>query len=137
LEYPEDALRGTWINAVTPHRSYYGRATPNLKITPEGLNLLEHRRACLPAFGIDDLKNGNSSKPRNEFLADVFFQGGNIEPGAGAPSRLLMNVKRPGCRSTEFREDFGGPFPIFSARVSRGKGVGDKVGDKSGERVGD
>ena len=73
-------------------------------------------------IGIDDLKKWHLSKPRNEFLADVFFKGGMIEAWGRGTVKIVDVCKKAGLPEPEFREEFGG----FSVFFDKGK---------SGERV--
>ena len=127
LEYPEDALREALINAVI-HRSYMGAHT-QLKVYPDSLNLWNI--GGLPAsIGIDDLKKWHSSKPRNGFLADVFFKAGMIEAWGRGTIKIIDECKKAGLPEPEFREEFGGLSVNF-----RKASLGEKWGE-SGEKVG-
>jgi len=110
LEYPEDALREALVNAVI-HRSYIGTHT-QLKIYPDTLNLWNN--GGLPAnIRIEDLKRLHSSKPRNEFLADVFFKAGMIEAWGRGTTKIVDACKKAGLQEPEFREEFGGLSVTF------------------------
>lgn len=110
LEYPEEALREALINAVI-HRSYIGAHT-QLKIYPDTLNLWND--GGLPAsIRIEDLKKLHTSKPRNEFLADVFFKAGMIEAWGRGTTKIVDACKKAGLPEPEFREEFGGLSVTF------------------------
>jgi len=127
LEYPEGALREALINAVI-HRSYMGAHT-QLKVYPDRLNLWNI--GGLPAsIRIDDLKKWHSSKPRNDFLADVFFKAGMIEAWGRGTIKIIDECKKAGLPEPEFREEFGGFSVAF-----RKERLGGKVGGKVGERL--
>jgi ATP-dependent DNA helicase RecG len=85
------------------------------------------------------------SKPRNEFLADVFFKAGMIEAWGRGTIKIVDECKKAGLPEPEFREEFGG-LSVFFRKAElgesgekkgrkRGEKVGDKVGDKVGERL--
>src|SRR3990172_4702448 len=123
LEYPEGALREALINAVI-HRSYMGAHT-QLKVYPDRLNLWNI--GGLPAsIRIDDLKKWHSSKPRNDFLADVFFKAGMIEAWGRGTIKIIDECKKAGLPEPEFREEFGG----FSVAFRK-----ERLGEKVGERL--
>ncbi|MDP3015961.1 MAG: ATP-binding protein [Deltaproteobacteria bacterium] len=134
LEYPEDALREALINAVI-HRSYMGAHT-QLKVYPDSLNLWNI--GGLPAsIGIDDLKKWHSSKPRNDFLADVFFKAGMIEAWGRGTIKIIEECKKAGLPEPEFREEFGG-LSVNFRKASLGEKwgeSGEKVGRKWGEKL--
>ena len=133
LEYPEDALREAVINAVI-HRSYMGAHT-QLKVYPDRLNLWNI--GGLPAsIRIDDLKKWHSSKPRNDFLADVFFKAGMIEAWGRGTIKIIDECKNAGLPEPEFREEFGG-FSVAFRKERLGEKVGEKVGGKVGGKVGE
>ncbi|MFH1287194.1 MAG: ATP-binding protein [bacterium] len=133
LEFPEEALREALINIVI-HRSYMGAHT-QLKISPEGLNLWNN--GGLPSsIGIDDLKKQHKSKPRNEFLADVFFKAGMIEAWGRGTIKIVDECKKAGLLEPEFREEFGG-FSVYFRKAARGEKRGERVGDKVGDKVGE
>jgi len=133
MEYPEEALREAIINAVI-HRSYMGAHT-QLKISPEGLNLWNE--GGLPiSIRIADLKKWHKSKPRNEFLADVFFKAGMIEAWGRGTVKIVDECKKAGLPEPEFLEEFGG-FSVYFRKAVQGEKRGERVGDKVGERVGD
>jgi len=133
LEFPEEALREALINAVI-HRSYIGAHT-QLKISPDGLNLWNI--GGLPSsIGIDDLKKLHASKPKNEFLADVFFKAGMIEAWGRGTIKIIDECKKAGLPEPEFREEFGG-FSVSFRKAAQGEKRGERVGDKVGERVGE
>ena len=131
MEYPEEALREAIINAVI-HRSYMGAHT-QLRISPDGLNLW-NAGGLPPGIGIDDLKKWHLSKPRNEFLADVFFKGGMIEAWGRGTVKIVDECKKAGLPEPEFREEFGG-FSVAFRKGKLGERVVDKVVDKVGERL--
>ncbi|MFA4911628.1 MAG: ATP-binding protein [Desulfobacteria bacterium] len=133
MEYPEDALREAIINAVI-HRSYMGAHT-QLRISPGGLNLW-NAGGLPPGIAIDDLKKWHLSKPRNEFLADVFFKGGMIEAWGRGTIKIVDECKKAGLPEPEFREEFRG-FSVFFRKGKSGERVVDKVGVKLGERLGE
>jgi ATP-dependent DNA helicase RecG len=105
MEYPEEALREAIINAVI-HRNYMGAHT-QLRIDPASLNLW-NEGVLPPGIGIDDLKKWHLSKPRNEFLADVFFKAGMIEAWGRGTIKIVDECKKAGLPEPEFREEFGG-----------------------------
>ena len=129
LEYPEDALREAVINAVI-HRSYMGAHT-QLKISPGRLSLWNNG-GLHPCIGIDDLKRWHKSKPRNEFLADVFFKAGMIEAWGRGTIKIVDECKKAGLPEPEFKEEFGGFSVTF-----RNERVGEKLGDRLGDRLGE
>ncbi|MBU4479200.1 MAG: putative DNA binding domain-containing protein [Candidatus Omnitrophica bacterium] len=87
-------------------------------------------------IGIDDLKKQHKSKPRNEFLADVFFKAGMIEAWGRGTIKIVDECKKAGLPEPEFREEFGG-FSVYFRKPPQGEKRGERVGDKVGERVGD
>lgn len=114
MEYPEEALREAIINAVI-HRNYMGAHT-QLRIDPASLNLW-NEGVLPPGIGIDDLKKWHLSKPRNEFLADVFFKAGMIEAWGRGTIKIVDECKKAGLPEPEFREEFGG-FSVFFDKVA-------------------
>jgi ATP-dependent DNA helicase RecG len=134
MEYPEEALREAIINTVI-HRNYMGAHT-QLRIDPASLNLW-NEGVLPPGIGIDDLKKWHLSKPRNEFLADVFFKAGMIEAWGRGTIKIVDECKKAGLPEPEFREEFGG----FSVFFHKGKSVervlesGEKVGRKWGDHL--
>jgi len=129
MEFPEDALREALINAVI-HRSYMGAHT-QIKISPDGLNLWNNG-GLPPNIEIDDLKKWHASKPRNEFLADVFFRAGMIESWGRGTIKIIDECKKAGLPEPEFREEFGG-FSVHFRKAQLDERVGNKVGEKWGE----
>jgi ATP-dependent DNA helicase RecG len=125
MEYPEEALREAIINSVI-HRSYMGAHT-QLRISPDGLNLW-NEGGLPPGIGIDDLKKWHLSKPRNEFLADVFFKGGMIEAWGRGTIKIVDECKKAGLPEPEFREEFGG-FSVFFRKAPLGERLGERLGE--------
>ena len=79
----------------------------------------------LPAsIRIEDLKKLHSSKPRNEFLTDVFFKAGMIEAWGRGTTKIVDACKKAGLPEPEFREEFGG----LSVTFIKGK-VEENVGE--------
>ena len=91
-----------------------------------------------PGIGIDDLKKWHLSKPRNEFLADVFFKGGVIEAWGRGTIKIVDECKKAGLPEPEFREEFG-DFSVFFRKAPLGERLGETeekilaliAGDKS------
>jgi len=131
LEYPEEALREAIINAVI-HRNYMGAHT-QLRIEPDRLNLW-NEGTLPPDIKIDDLKKWHFSRPRNEFLADVFFKAGMIEAWGRGTIKIVDECRKAGLPEPEFREEFGG-FTVRFHKAPLGEKWGEKVGN-SGEKVG-
>ena len=105
LEYPEEALRESIINAVI-HRHYISAHT-QLKIYPDKLVLWNE--GTLPTdIKIADLKKSHPSRPRNELLADVFFKAGLIETWGRGTIKITNECKKAGLPEPEFKEEFGG-----------------------------
>lgn len=85
---------------------------------------------------IEDLKKEHTSKPRNEFLADVFFKAGMIEAWGRGTIKILNECEKAGLSEPEFREEFGG----FSVTLHKGgteEKAAEKLGDRLGEKLGD
>ena len=89
-----------------------------------------------PGIGIDDLKKWHLSKPRNEFLADVFFKRGMIEAWGRGTIKIVDECKKAGLPEPEFREEFGG-FSVFFRKGKSGGRVVDRVVDKVVDKVGE
>ena len=81
-----------------------------------------------PGIGIDDLKKWHLSKPRNEFLADVFFKGGMIEAWGRGTIKIVDECKKAGLPEPEFREEFGG-FYVFFRKAPLGERLGKRLGE--------
>jgi ATP-dependent DNA helicase RecG len=133
MEYPEDALREAIINAVI-HRNYMGAHT-QLRIDPESLNLW-NEGGLPPGIGVDDLKKWHLSRPRNEFLADVFFKAGMIEAWGRGTVKIVDECKKAGLPEPQFREEFGG-LSVFFRKGKSEKRVGEQLGDGLGDRLGE
>ena len=103
------------INHAWPHFLFPMGAHTQLKVYPDSFNLWNI--GGLPAsIGIDDLKKWHSSKPRNDFLADVFFKAGMIEAWGRGTIKIIDECKKAGLPEPEFREEFGGLSVNFRFR---------------------
>ncbi len=80
---------------------------------------------------IDVLKKWHLSKPRNEFIADVFFKAGMIEAWGRGTIHIVDECKKAGMPEPEFREEFSGLSVHFKKEAQSGAQSG-----RSGEYKG-
>lgn len=81
LEYPEVGLREALLNAIV-HKDYTDNSTIQLSVYDEKLILWNP--GILPFdITIDELKKKHPSRPRNRYIADIFFRAGYRILGAG------------------------------------------------------
>ena len=136
MEYPDEALREAVVNAVI-HRNYMGAHT-QIRIDPDSLNLW-NEGGLPPEISVSDLKKWHLSKPRNEFLADVFFKAGMIEAWGRGTTKIVDECKKAGLPEPEFREEFGGLSVHFrkADKVQAGALLGERLGNGLGNGLGE
>ena len=104
--FPPLALREALVNALC-HRDYsiYGGAT-NVAIYDDRLEIIS--TGTLP-FGltVDDLTREHESKPRNPYLAEIFYRRGLIERWGRGTLRLVEMCRMAGRPAPEFEQRAG------------------------------
>ncbi|OFX34023.1 MAG: transcriptional regulator [Bacteroidetes bacterium GWA2_32_17] len=105
LEYPEEVLREAIINALI-HKDYTG-VHIQMKIYPDKIILWNEGK--LPeGITVESLSNVHPSIPRNELIANTFFNAGLIETWGRGTIKIIENSISAGLPAPLFREAFGG-----------------------------
>jgi len=105
LEYPEEVLREAIINALI-HKDYTG-VHIQMKIYPDKIILWNEGK--LPeGITVEMLSNVHPSIPRNELIANTFFNAGLIETWGRGTIKIIENSISAGLPAPLFREAFGG-----------------------------
>jgi ATP-dependent DNA helicase RecG len=106
LEYPEDGLREALLNAVV-HKDYTDNSTIQLSVYDDKLILWNP--GVLPFdITVDTLKKKHPSRPRNRYIADIFFRAGYIESWGRGIKKMVDSFKKAGLPEPIFEELAGG-----------------------------
>jgi len=114
LEYPEEVLREAIINALI-HKDYTG-VHIQMKIYPDKIILWNEGK--LPeGITVEMLSNVHPSIPRNELIANTFFNAGLIETWGRGTIKIIENSISAGLPAPLFREAFGGFEIILNKNI--------------------
>ena len=106
LEYPEVGLREALLNAIV-HKDYTDNSTIQLSVYDDKLILWNP--GMLPFdITIDELKKKHPSRPRNRYIADIFFRAGYIESWGRGIEKMIEAFKKAGLPEPMFEELAGG-----------------------------
>lgn len=106
LEYPEVGLREALLNAIV-HKDYTDNSTIQLSVYDDKLILWNP--GILPFdITIDELKKKHPSRPRNRYIADIFFRAGYIESWGRGIEKMVESFKKAGLPEPIFEELAGG-----------------------------
>ncbi|HUB59847.1 MAG TPA: ATP-binding protein [Puia sp.] len=106
LEYPEVGLREALLNAIV-HKDYTDNSTIQLSVYDDKLILWNP--GMLPFdITIDELKKKHPSRPRNRYIADIFFRAGYIESWGRGIEKMIEAFKKAGLPEPIFEELAGG-----------------------------
>jgi ATP-dependent DNA helicase RecG len=106
LEYPEVGLREALLNAIV-HKDYTDNSTIQLSVYDDKLILWNP--GILPFdITIDKLKKKHPSRPRNRYIADIFFRAGYIESWGRGIEKMIEAFKKAGLPEPIFEELAGG-----------------------------
>jgi ATP-dependent DNA helicase RecG len=106
LEYPEVGLREALLNAIV-HKDYTDNSTIQLSVYDDKLILWNP--GILPFdITIDVLKKKHPSRPRNRYIADIFFRAGYIESWGRGIEKMIEAFKKAGLPEPIFEELAGG-----------------------------
>lgn len=106
LEYPEVGLREALLNAIV-HKDYTDNSTIQLSVYDDKLILWNP--GVLPFdITIDELKKKHPSRPRNRYIADIFFRAGYIESWGRGIEKMIESFKKAGLPEPIFEELAGG-----------------------------
>lgn len=106
LEYPEVGLREALLNAIV-HKDYTDNSTIQLSVYDDKLILWNP--GILPFdITIDELKKKHPSRPRNRYIADIFFRAGYIESWGRGIEKMIEAFKQAGLPEPIFEELAGG-----------------------------
>lgn len=106
LEYPEEGLREALLNAVV-HKDYTDNSTIQLSVYDDKLILWNP--GILPFdITVDRLKKKHPSRPRNRYIADIFFRAGYIESWGRGIEKMVESFKKAGLPEPVFEELAGG-----------------------------
>jgi ATP-dependent DNA helicase RecG len=105
LEYPEDALRESILNAIV-HKNYSGTSI-QLKVYDD--KLIIWNPGTLPdELSLEQLKTEHASHPRNKNIADIFFKAGYIEAWGSGIARMMEACIKAGLPEPDIKETEGG-----------------------------
>jgi ATP-dependent DNA helicase RecG len=106
LEYPEEGLREALLNSIV-HKDYTDNSTIQLSVYDDRLILWNP--GILPFdITIDGLKKKHPSRPRNRYIADIFFRAGYIESWGRGIEKMVNSFKKAGLPEPLFEELAGG-----------------------------
>ena len=106
LEYPEVGLREALLNAIV-HKDYTDNSTIQLSVYDDKLILWNP--GILPFdITVDELKKKHPSRPRNRYIADIFFRAGYIESWGRGIEKMIESFKKAGLPEPIFEELAGG-----------------------------
>ncbi len=105
LEYPYEALREAIINALI-HRDYLGKSLIQIRIYDDKLVIMNEGKLP-PDIPVEKLKTDHISKPRNPFLASVFYYAGFIETWGRGTIKIIDECKKQGLPEPDFENDSG------------------------------
>ncbi|WP_432328177.1 ATP-binding protein [Mucilaginibacter sp. P25] len=110
LEYPEDALRESVLNAII-HKDYSGTFT-FLRVYDDRLEIWNP--GTLPdGLTIEKLKGSHPSVPRNANMANVFFMAGYVETWGRGTTKMISSCLAAGLPEPLIEEDHGGFRVVF------------------------
>ena len=107
LEYPEEALRETIINALV-HRSYIESGTILIRLTGEDSLSIWNPGRLHPEISIEMLKTTHPSKPNNKLIAQACFRAGLIESWGRGTTKIIELSKEANLQPIEIKEYAGG-----------------------------
>jgi ATP-dependent DNA helicase RecG len=94
------------LNAIV-HKDYTDNSTIQLSVYDDKLILWNP--GILPFdISIDELKKKHPSRPRNSYMADIFFRAGYIESWGRGIEKMIHAFKRAGLPEPIFEELAGG-----------------------------
>jgi len=111
LEYPYDALREAVINALI-HRDYIGTSNIQIRVYDDKLIIMNEGKLP-PEVPVEKLKTEHLSKPRNTFLAKVFYFAGLIESWGRGTIKIVENCVKQGLPEPDFIEESGVMKVVF------------------------
>lgn len=111
LEYPYDALREAVINALI-HRDYIGTSNIQIRVYDDKLIIMNEGKLP-PEVPVEKLKTEHLSKPRNTFLAKVFYFAGFIESWGRGTIKIVENCVKQGLPEPDFIEESGVMKVVF------------------------
>ena len=111
LEYPYEALREAIINALI-HRNYLGASSIQIRVYSDRLIIMNEGKLP-PEVPVEKLKTEHLSKPRNTFLADVFYKAGFIESWGRGTIKIMEKCQEQGLPEPDFEEEHGVMKVVF------------------------
>lgn len=105
LEFPEVSLREAIVNAIV-HRDYMGFVT-QIKVYPNTLSIWNNGELT-NKLTLEKLLTKHPSFPRNQLIADVFFQAGFIEQWGHGTVKIINECRKASLPDPIFELAFGG-----------------------------